>query len=75
VTAPRDEELSLGRLVDHLMGERRVGPAGLAGLLGLHVPAVEAMIGSPDVVPAQEAERICRALEVAPPGEDGSRAA
>jgi plasmid maintenance system antidote protein VapI len=70
VTAVRSDDVSLGRLVDHLMTERRVEPARLAGLLGLHVRAVEAMIGSHDVVPAREADRICRVLDVPTLGDD-----
>jgi plasmid maintenance system antidote protein VapI len=70
VTAVPSGDVSLGRLVDHLMAERRVEPARLAGLLGLHVRAVEAMIGSRDVVPAREADRICRVLDVPPLGDD-----
>jgi DNA-binding Xre family transcriptional regulator len=70
MTVVRSAEVSLGRLVDHLMAERRVEPARLAGLLGLHARAVEAMIGSHDVVPTREADRICRVLDVPPLGDD-----
>jgi plasmid maintenance system antidote protein VapI len=73
VSDVRSDEVPLGRLVDHLMTERRVEPARLAGLLGLHVRAVEAMIGSHDVVPALEADRICRVLAV-PPLDEGEDA-